>query len=180
VCQNDECRALYFPESLGDFAQFFRARPSGGPSLRTGYQPWHLFHHLWTKAVGTDGYIKQEWCDLEALLVRAKIAIDGGQPAEGGAAQEPPELKAFAKDRHWDIFTADDGGRLLRLCCTNDAGNFMAMEVAEFVTWNSAAEQREAEETMLQMLNIAEKNRAWLRKKADGEDKNFLAAGENL
>lgn len=29
-----------------------------------------LLHRLWTKAVGTDGYIKQEWKDLEAFIAQ--------------------------------------------------------------------------------------------------------------
>lgn len=34
--------------------------------VKTDKPDWHrLLHTLWTKAVGTDGYIKREWLDLE-------------------------------------------------------------------------------------------------------------------
>lgn len=32
----------------------------------------HLLHHLWTKAVGTAGYDKAEWIELERRLVEGK------------------------------------------------------------------------------------------------------------
>lgn len=31
---------------------------------------WALFHRLWSKAVGTLGYNKQEWLELEQLLLK--------------------------------------------------------------------------------------------------------------
>jgi len=31
---------------------------------------WHPLHRLWTKAVGTDGYVKREWQELETQVVR--------------------------------------------------------------------------------------------------------------
>lgn len=35
---------------------------------------WHLFHRLWTKAVGTDGYDKSEWLRLERILLEIEKA----------------------------------------------------------------------------------------------------------
>ena len=32
--------------------------------------PFHLLHHLWTKAVGTPDYVKAEWVQLERCIVR--------------------------------------------------------------------------------------------------------------
>lgn len=31
---------------------------------------FHLFHRLWTKAVGTSTYNKAQWMKLESILVR--------------------------------------------------------------------------------------------------------------
>lgn len=44
-----------------------------------------LFHILWTKAVGTEGYNKQEWLELERFLY-------------GGSAKEPAPLEV---DSRW-------------------------------------------------------------------------------
>lgn len=106
------------------------------------------------------------------LIGDAREALERNKKGAGlaGEATEGP-----GTNRYWDIFTADDGGRLLRLCWRkNDAGHFMAMEVAEMVTWNNAAEQKEAEDFALKVLNAAEKNREWIIKRADGEDRTFL------
>lgn len=32
--------------------------------------PDHLLHHLWTKAVGTPGYVKAEWVEMERAIVQ--------------------------------------------------------------------------------------------------------------
>jgi hypothetical protein len=44
-----------------------------------------LLHRLWTKAVGTAGYDKREWKQLEALLL-PECAVDG----EAAGGPEPP------------------------------------------------------------------------------------------
>lgn len=31
---------------------------------------WQLFHKLWTAAVGKEGYVKQDWLNLEKELLR--------------------------------------------------------------------------------------------------------------
>jgi hypothetical protein len=49
--------------------------------------PWHLFHHLWTKAVGSPHYAKQEWRDMESILIKAKVAVP---PADTEPPKEQP------------------------------------------------------------------------------------------
>jgi hypothetical protein len=34
---------------------------------------WHLFHHLWSKAVGTPDYAKEEWRTLEELVLQSSF-----------------------------------------------------------------------------------------------------------
>ena len=36
-----------------------------------------LLHRLWTKAVGTPGYVKDEWLALEALLQCVQVPKEG-------------------------------------------------------------------------------------------------------
>jgi len=36
---------------------------------------YHLFHKLWTKAVGQQEYIKDEWKELTILLSQFKIHV---------------------------------------------------------------------------------------------------------
>lgn len=41
-------------------------------------QTAHLaLHKLWTKAVGTDGYVKQEWKDLDLAIYKLVRAAEG-------------------------------------------------------------------------------------------------------
>lgn len=34
---------------------------------------FHLFHTVWTKAVGTQDYVKREWTELSGLLSMAEV-----------------------------------------------------------------------------------------------------------
>jgi len=51
--------------------------------------PFHLVHRLWTKAVGTPGYIKAEWMAMERMILaleeREKIVADVYKAWEDGA-----------------------------------------------------------------------------------------------
>lgn len=44
--------------------------PSGSAGQGLLPDEWHLFHNLWTKAVGTPDYDKEQWIKLEGILVR--------------------------------------------------------------------------------------------------------------
>ncbi len=37
--------------------------------------PHGILHKLWTKAVGTDGYNKREWAELEALIYASRHGV---------------------------------------------------------------------------------------------------------
>lgn len=36
-------------------------------------ETYYLLHRLWTKAVGTPGYVKKEWQALEAALLQWSV-----------------------------------------------------------------------------------------------------------
>lgn len=48
--------------------------------LIVGNTAFNLFHHLWTKAVGTENYIKDEWKELERLLLSDRYSTFGKLP----------------------------------------------------------------------------------------------------
>ena len=52
--------------------------------------PFHLLHHLWTKAVGTPDYVKAEWKELEKCIVR----FEKLEPPQTYVLMEPRTLKA--------------------------------------------------------------------------------------
>ncbi len=73
---------------------------------------WHPLHRLWSKAVGTEGYVKREWQDLETQIVR-RLRGEGTHPEvlprEGtrqlvhnlwGKAKEAPDYSKA----EWDAF----------------------------------------------------------------------------
>lgn len=134
-------------------------------AIKLGLSHWDM---------GDDGFGGEDVPSEKAVNILMELEKPASPSAPSGSAGQEPN------NRYWDIFTADDGGRLLRLCWRkNDAGNFMAMEVAELCTWNNATEQKEAEDFALKVLNAAEKDRDWLRKRADGEDRHFLSEPED-
>lgn len=148
---------LVTPESMGQFFRTSAPSPQSEPPCCDFLSPERDASESTAQSMSRE--------PLQPVAIRSGSS---GVAPSGSAGQE--------SNRYWDIFTADDGGRLLRLCWRkNDAGNFMAMEVAEFCTWNNAAEQKEAEKFALKALNAVEKDHEWLRKRADGEDKHFLA-----
>lgn len=58
-----------------------------------------LFHRLWTKAVGTEGYVKSEWQEFEKILrVSDSPALKIGQSAPPWVAA-PEEVRAAIKRR---------------------------------------------------------------------------------
>jgi len=44
------------------------AKGNADPPPPEPVTPWNLFHRLWTKAVGTEGYVKAEWQELEKVI----------------------------------------------------------------------------------------------------------------
>lgn len=77
----------FCPCQDGDSCNHEPAVPASGerPALA-----WHLFHRLWTKAVGSADYVKQEWCELEASIPNPNAAPPS--PGVSGEAQ-PPIIK---------------------------------------------------------------------------------------
>ena len=53
-----------------------------------GDTPFHLLHHLWTKAVGTQGYVKEEWRQMEACILRLE-ALDKPNSEKPDEAYRP-------------------------------------------------------------------------------------------
>jgi hypothetical protein len=106
---------------------------------------------------------RKDWWEANHTLIDGKtereievefaIAYHTYMLEQASAREAQAGIFSQLKNRYWDISKAEDGGRLLRICGTNDSGNFMAMEVAEFATWNGAAEQTEAETYILAILS---------------------------
>ena len=47
---------------------------------RTRTEISHLFHKLWTKAVGTEDYVKAEWKELNQILDELCAVLPKEQP----------------------------------------------------------------------------------------------------
>lgn len=68
--------------AMREVFEMLYGRPSGSPSGRQEMAQrerpkpktyWELFHRLWTKAVGTDDYDKEQWKRLEKLMLQSPL-----------------------------------------------------------------------------------------------------------
>lgn len=55
--------------------------------------PFHLLHRLWTKAVGTPDYNKEEWRQMESCILKLE-KLEPGHPASVPVAFRFPARKA--------------------------------------------------------------------------------------
>lgn len=59
-----------------DMIEYAKFRAEQAAERKVVLEPINvLFHRLWTKAVGTEGYVKQEWKDLAHELAKFGVYL---------------------------------------------------------------------------------------------------------
>ena len=63
-------------DAIGESALMPAADVTPLPGMPAHSELWHLLHRLWTKAVGTPGYDKREWLQLERVVLEIEKAAE--------------------------------------------------------------------------------------------------------
>lgn len=60
-------------------------------------ETWHLFHRLWTKAVGTPDYVKKEWQELERRIDASPTDVPDAPEAPASPSGSQARPTAWAR-----------------------------------------------------------------------------------